>query len=66
MTCFILVPLQLLPQIGNILANTYGGLGPGIELNIPSLSHHPLDLVNLPQKQSSPVPGVVTLPLSIS
>ena len=59
----ILVPLQLLPYIGNLLTDPSNGLVLGFELYIPGLYHHPLGLIDLPYYRFGPVPGTAPLPL---
>ena len=59
----VLLPLYILPQICNILADPSDNLGPGIALSLPYLFQHNLVLVDIPYKRFSPVPGVVPLPL---
>ena len=59
----ILVPLHLLTQIGNLLADPSIGIGPGFALSLPRLSRHPLGLVNIPYKQFGPFTDVAPLPL---
>ena len=57
-----MVPINLLPQIINILSDPSGGLGPVVALTIPSLSHNPLGLVDILHKWFGPVIGVIPLP----
>ena len=42
--CLVLVPLQILPQICNILDETSNGLGTSVALYPPYLSHYPLGI----------------------
>ena len=63
MSHLILVPLKILPQIGNTLNDNYDGFGPGVALFTPHLYHYPLGLVDLTCKGPGPVPSVIPLPL---
>ena len=57
------VPLQILTHICHILVHPSDCLGPGVELSIPCLSHHPLFLISLPHEKLGPAPSVFPLPL---
>ena len=57
----VLVPLQLLPQIGNLLDEPSNIIGPGVALSLPCLSHNPICLIYLSYKIFVLVPSVISL-----
>ena len=59
----VLLPLQILPHIGNILAGTSKVLDPGAALSIPYISHNLICLIYLSYDKFGLFPSFVLLPL---